>query len=39
MTEFHIAGSANDPNFADAEAILDDLATNLPFVTVKKYVL
>ena len=35
--EFHIAGKANDPNYADAESILDDLAMNLPDVTVKKH--
>jgi len=35
--EYHCAGSANDPNFADAEAILDDLAMNLPDVAVIKH--
>ena len=35
--EFHIAGLANDANFADAEAVLDDLAMNLPDVTVRKH--
>jgi len=35
--EFHLAGSANDPNYADAEALLDDLSTNLPQVTVTKH--
>ena len=35
--EFHIAGRANDPNYADAECILDDLAMNLPDVIVKKH--
>ena len=37
MSEFHIAGLANDPNFADAEVVLDDLAMNLPDVTVRKH--
>jgi len=35
--EYHCAGSANDPNFADAEAVLDDLAINLPDVVVIKH--
>ena len=35
--EFHVAGSADDPNYADAEAVLDDLSTNLPEVTVFKH--
>jgi len=35
--EYHIAGLANDPNFADAESVLDDLAMNLPDVTVRKH--
>jgi len=35
--EYHIAGAANDPNYADAEAILDDLEMNLPDIKAVKH--
>lgn len=38
MAEFHVAGRANDPELAEAEAIIEDLAMNLPDVTLVRHI-
>merc|ERR1712166_246250 len=38
MAEFHLAGKANDPAVADAEVVIQDLAMNLPDITLVSHI-